>query len=52
MARASTRGLYTPAATQATYQRLATLAREVIEAGWIALVDAAFLRRWQRELFR
>src|SRR5208282_2739027 len=45
------RGLYTPAATQATYRRLAALSREVIEAGWIALVDATFLRRWQRELF-
>jgi uncharacterized protein len=45
------RGLYTPAATQATYERLAKLTREVIEAGWVAVADAAFLRGWQRKLF-
>jgi uncharacterized protein len=45
------RGLYTPAVTRATYQRLATLAREVVSTGGVAIVDATFLRRWQRDLF-
>jgi hypothetical protein len=45
-------GLYTAAATDATYDRLRILARDLVEAGRIAIVDAAFPRRSQRESFR
>lgn len=44
--------LYTAAATDATYSHLATLARQALAAGWPVIVDAAFLRRDQREAFR
>ena len=46
------RGLYTASSTEATYRQLAVLAREVVGAGLVALVDATFLKRWQRDLFR
>ncbi|HET7097256.1 MAG TPA: AAA family ATPase [Casimicrobiaceae bacterium] len=45
-------GLYSPAATDLTYERLRAVARDVIDAGRIAIVDAAFPRRAQRESFR
>jgi len=45
------RGLYATDATEETYGELAALAREIIAAGLIAIVDATFLKRWQRELF-
>lgn len=45
-------GLYTADASRQTYQRLATLARTVIESGLPVLVDATFLRREQRTAFR
>lgn len=45
-------GLYAPAATASAYDRLRALAREIIEAGRVAIVDAAFLRRSQREPLR
>ncbi|HEV8552789.1 MAG TPA: AAA family ATPase [Casimicrobiaceae bacterium] len=44
--------LYAAAATEATYRRLAALARHVVGAGFVAIIDATFLRRWQRDLFR
>jgi len=44
--------LYAARVTEQTYTRLADLAREIVRAGFIALVDAAFLKRWQRNLFR
>jgi aminoglycoside phosphotransferase family enzyme/predicted kinase len=44
--------LYGSAATDATYRRLCVLTREVVSAGFVAIVDAAFLQRWQRDLFR
>jgi predicted kinase len=44
--------LYTPDATRATYARVMDLARHVVAAGHVAIVDATFLRRWQRDLFR
>ena len=44
-------GLYDEARTRATYRRLADLAREVLNAGFPVLVDAACLHRWQREMF-
>jgi len=45
-------GLYTPQRNRATYGRLAALAGEVLDAGWPAIVDAAFLKRAWREMFR
>ena len=44
--------LYAPAATEATYDRLRALARDILGAGRIAIVDATFLRHAQRESFR
>lgn len=44
-------GLYSPAATRKTYERLRRLARSIIESGWPALVDAAFLSRGERDAF-
>ncbi|MGE5170507.1 MAG: AAA family ATPase [Rudaea sp.] len=45
-------GLYASGATRTTYAWLASLARQVVDGGCVALVDATFLRRWQRDLFR
>ena len=45
-------GLYAPDATVSTYQRLLDLARVIVGSGHIAVVDATFLTRWQRDLFR
>jgi aminoglycoside phosphotransferase family enzyme/predicted kinase len=45
-------GRYDSEATRATYERLLQHAREVLQAGFPVLVDATFLRRWQRESFR
>ena len=45
-------GLYGPEANEATYERLRSIARDILDAGRIAIVDAAFLRRSQRESFR
>lgn len=45
-------GLYGPASTEATYRRLEDVARVVLQAGWPVIVDAASLRRCERERFR
>ena len=45
-------GVYTSEANRHTYQRLATLAGEIVAAGYPVVVDAAFLERWQRDLLR
>jgi aminoglycoside phosphotransferase family enzyme/predicted kinase len=45
-------GIYTEAATERTYRHLSALARQVLGAGLSALVDATFLRRSQRQMFR
>jgi aminoglycoside phosphotransferase family enzyme/predicted kinase len=45
-------GLYAADATRATYQRVLADARCVVAAGDIAVIDATFLHRWQRDLFR
>jgi aminoglycoside phosphotransferase family enzyme/predicted kinase len=45
-------GIYARQATEATYRRVAALAAEAIGAGFTAIVDAAFLRRWQRDTLR
>ena len=44
--------IYTPEATDRTYSRLEELARNALTAGWSVIVDAAFLRRTQRNRFR
>jgi uncharacterized protein len=45
-------GVYTPEAGQKTYRHLAELAKTVLDAGYSAIIDAAFLKAEQRELFR
>jgi len=45
-------GLYAEAATRQTYERLATLAATILEAGWPVIADATFVERRQRDLFR
>ena len=45
-------GIYTADASQQTYQRLMSLATETIKAGYSTIVDATFLKREQRQLFR
>jgi aminoglycoside phosphotransferase family enzyme/predicted kinase len=45
-------GIYTADAGQQTYERLAGLARWLIEGGFTAIVDAAFLKHNERERFR
>jgi predicted kinase len=44
-------GIYSKEAGTQTYQRLLELAAIVLEAGYSVLVDAAFLKREQRQLF-
>lgn len=41
-------GIYSPDATRQTYDRLAALARTAVDQGYPAIVDGAFLKRWQR----
>ncbi|MGD9857332.1 MAG: AAA family ATPase [Planctomycetaceae bacterium] len=45
-------GIYSPAATSQTYERLAALTHDVIHAGFPVIVDATFLKRAQRSIFR
>jgi uncharacterized protein len=45
-------GLYTAAATKQTYEHMYALARQIAAAGYVAIVDAASLKRWQRDMFR
>ncbi len=45
-------GIYSAAATAATYRRLLELAELVLLAGYPVIIDATFLQRQQRELFR
>lgn len=44
--------IYTPAATLRTYARLGEIAAMALDAGWSAIVDAAFLKRAERDAFR
>jgi len=46
------RGLYASEAIEATYRRVYAIANGVVAAGHVAIVDATFLQRWQRDLFR
>ena len=45
-------GLYTQDASRHTYEHLSRLTENLLDAGWPVIVDAAFLMRWQRDLFR
>ena len=45
-------GLYTTDATTVTYKRLAELCERLVTAGFAVIVDATFLRRAQRSMFR
>ena len=45
-------GLYATELTRATYEHLLSLARGMLQAGYTVVVDAAFLRRAEREAFR
>ena len=44
--------LYAADATRRTYDHLARLAGEILDAGWPVIVDATFTSRWQRDLLR
>jgi aminoglycoside phosphotransferase family enzyme/predicted kinase len=44
--------VYSAAATAMAYERLRLLARDIATSGWPVLVDATFLKTWQRRLFR
>ena len=44
-------GIYTHEATRITYEHLASLARMLVQSGLSVIVDATFLKRWQRKLF-
>jgi predicted kinase len=50
--RAVGEGLYAASASEATYGRLAGLARQSLDAGYPIVVDATFLRREDRNRFR
>jgi len=44
-------GLYEPEMTAQTYERLLALADSILANGWSVIVDAAFLRRSERDQF-
>lgn len=50
--RAAGVAIYTPEATQRTYERLFALARVALRAGFPVVIDAAFLRRTERATAR
>lgn len=43
--------LYQRSATEATYRHLLEFTQSILKAGYMVIVDAAFLRSWQRRLF-
>lgn len=45
-------GIYGQEAHRLTYRRLQDLAKQLLEAGWSVIVDAAFLKRIERATFR
>jgi uncharacterized protein len=45
-------GLYREDMTERTYLHLLARVQAIIGAGTIAIVDATFLKRWQRQMFR
>ena len=46
------RGIYSADSTRATYRHLVQLARQILDAGFPVVVDAASLQGWQRAIFR
>jgi hypothetical protein len=44
--------IYSLEANERTYRRLAEVARGIVQSGFSAIVDAAFLKRWERTRFR
>ncbi len=44
--------LYAVDATRHTYEYLARLSGDLLDAGWPVIVDATFIARWQRDLLR
>lgn len=42
--------IYTPEFSKSTYQRCIELSRKILKAGYPVIIDATFLKRWQREL--
>jgi predicted kinase len=44
--------LYAADATRRTYEYLARLSGDLLDAGWPVIVDATFIARWQRNLLR
>lgn len=44
--------IYTPEATQLTYERLHQLTREILNTGYSVIVDAAFLKKAERDKFK
>ena len=50
--RATGHDIYTPEATQRTHARMLLLARQLLCAGWPVVLDAAFLRRTERQQAR
>jgi len=45
-------GIYAPETTRVTYGALERIARDIVASGRVAIVDAAFLRRAERDRFR
>jgi aminoglycoside phosphotransferase family enzyme/predicted kinase len=45
-------GLYGKDVTQRTYARVLACTQALVRGGFTAIVDGAFLQRWQRDLFR
>lgn len=45
-------GVYSEGASRQTYEKLAELAEAVLESGYSVIIDAAFLERQQRNLFK
>ena len=45
-------GIYTAAASTRTYEHMAGLAQHVLEAAYPVIIDAAFLKRGERDRFR
>jgi predicted kinase len=43
--------IYGARASEETYKHLLRLARTIAYAGWPVIIDAAFLQRWQRDIF-
>ena len=45
-------GIYTENETQRVYRHVCSLVRGIVTAGYVAIADGTFLKRWQRDQFR